>query len=386
MTRQSKLLALPLILTLAACGGGGGGSVSSVASAPSPVAATQAPAFALPPTPATTSGNYQTISTVTSFDRAGTVLPLQLAPAGSVSLTVDAATRSYTLTVTAGAYQFPAGQVTMPADSTLGSTRNNPLTTGTIEQFTPAALIARGDLLASTVGAGTGASGAPRVLTTFLRLNNVGQVTGWPRYLSAASWGQSYQENASGVPGAENFSRTTQTTGFLVFGQRTAAGDIPVVGRARYALESFPGQHPSIFGPYTDEDGNRINPDGDTVLEADFATRLLSATYDLTQSFTSDDGGDPIARSVTAVHATGSTSFSSVGTFALLLAGTGSVHVERNDLVPVPDTSRSVSGDITGAFFGPQAAEVGGIWNLPTIDRNGTVSTIDGGFAGVKGP
>ncbi len=402
MTRNvDRLAPLALALALAACGaGGGGGGVNSVASVPGP--ATPPARTPLPPTPATTTGSYAGISNYTSFtyDAAGhpneAVVPLQMAPEGSVNLAVNASTRTYTLTVTAGPYRFPTGQMTMPAESDLGYTRSFPLRSGTgPEFFTPAAQVARGDLVTQNAPAGTGANGAIRAIVSWVRLYNVGHMDGMPRYLSAAQWGQFYTENASGVPSPENFKPTEQTTGTMVFGPRTEPGDIPVSGRARYVLESLSG---GFLPPSTDEYGEVYNPDGDTVLDIDFATRKLDAIYDLSNSsdlFKYDEFGDIVTDSDgngivegtvrTSVHASGSTIIGNSGSFSIALAGTGSVHAEQTGLPPIANIFVPVSGDITGAFFGPKAAEVGGIWNLPVITgQDGSTTMITGDFAGIR--
>ncbi|MEO6718529.1 MAG: hypothetical protein ABIM50_14940 [Novosphingobium sp.] len=400
---KKRTLAALMVLTilLAACGGSDGG-VNSVASVPVPaaqVAPTPAPSQAartpLPPTPATTSGTYQAIATYTSFDASGTsqqtIVPQQLASEGSITLTVDTVTRTYTLSATAGPYQFPADKMVIPADSDLGYTRSFPLTSGTTPDFfSPATRQARGDLLAHTVATGAAANGALRVITTYATLFNVGYLEGFPRYLSAAQWGQFYQENASGVPGPENYKQTQGVRGLLVFGQRTDPGDIPVSGRARYALNS-------LTGLGQDDIGTRVLISLNAELDVDFASRKLSAIYDFTDSgdlykynedgklLTDDDGYGIVAGQVTtAVQASGSTFIAANGSFSLALAGAGSVHTQRLDLTPVPDIAKSLSGSLTGAFFGPQAAEVGGIAFLPLLGEDGSVIMQTAAFAGIR--
>ncbi|MBW8783995.1 MAG: hypothetical protein JF593_05050 [Novosphingobium sp.] len=406
----TQLAPITLALALAACGDGGGGN-GGVASTPAPIPASAALATSaatrtpLPPTPATTTGNYQSFAAYTSYDSSGLTLvrdstgrvvsatgaqdivaPMQLAPQGSVSLAVDAATRTYTLSVDAGPYQFPTGRMTLPADTPLGFSRNNPDLSGG-----PVDWVARGDMLASTVTAGTAASGASQVITSFLRLYNAGQLNGSPRYLSAAAWGQFYQENASGIPGPENYKATRETTGILVFGQRTAPGDMPVSGQASYTVHSL------ISPPVTDEDGNVFDALGDTVLQIDFATKSLSGRYDWKGSGDTfktdadgntvyDDAGDPIVaeHSDAIVHAAGSTLVGNDGGFNLVLAGTGTLHLARPEQPPVADLVQPVTGSLTGAFFGPQAAEVGGIAKLPQMAPDGTVSHTFNDFAGLR--
>lgn len=418
--RNRSLLVAPLsaaVLLLPGCGGGGGGG--SLASAPPPVAVAPAPAatsaFALPPTPATTSGTYDAIAsyTVTDSSKAQrqtladgsvvlsgpieTVVPQQVAPSGAITLGVDAATRTYTLTATVGPFQFPTDSMTMAASADLGSTRNYPLSGGSSDPgfFSPEARIARGDLVVHGSLAAPGPSGAQRTLTSYLTLFNVGQQPNFPRYLSAASWGQFYRENPSATPGAA--IETQAVRGLLVFGQRTLPSEIPISGKARYSLENLIDPTPFNQRDGFNEDGSPVDTDGKVLLDVDFATRQLGATYDLNRDLVNyrlddfgqeilDSSGNPVvdSRYRTTVHAAGSTLVDSRGSFALMLAGTGSVHAELTDKPPVPDITAAVSGSITGAFFGPQAAEVGGIASLPQIGTDGIVSNTIQAFAGLK--
>jgi len=401
--KKSCITISSLCILLQSCGDGGSG----VASAPAPLQTAAAPTTSrtpLPPTPATTTGSYQGISTFTSIDfsdqtivrdSTGRVVsvsgvqklvePMQLAPAGSINLTVDASTKTYTLTVNAGPYAFPAGVMVMPANAELGYTRNNPVA------GTPLDMATSGDMLVKTVPAGNDANGAIRVLTTFVRLYNAGQLNNSPRYLSAAAWGQFYQVNSSGGSGQESFKPTQETLGFMVFGQRTQPGEMPLTGRASYTLHSL------INPPVTDDDGKVTDILGSTMLDVDFATRGLAGHYDRTDRGDTlktddegypiyDDNGDPtvIGHFETSVHAAGSTTVSTDGSFNLALSGTGTAHTEQADQPPVPDIVAPVSGALNGAFFGPQAAEVGGIATLPQIGTDGTVYQTLSDFAGIR--
>lgn len=400
-------------LALSACGGDG--ASAGLASTPAPVPAqaqstppttTSAPT-PLPPTPATTTGTYQTISTFTASDASKAVkvtLPggqqtlqgvervvdTQLAPAGSVSIAVNAATRTYTLTAAVGPFQFPSDQMTMSATSDLGYTRNRPIF-GPPDQMTPEARAARGDLVSHTVPSGTTADGLPRVTTSFVTLYNVGQLDGSPRYLSVAQWGQLYQENANGVLAPGNVRPLQITGGVMVFGPRTEPGDMPLSGRASYTLHSI------INPPSSDEDGNVYDVLGKTVLDVDFGTKKLSGRYDQTWTSdsyqTDDDGnqvtdkdGNPIlSEHIDAVvRASGSVTLGNDSSFTLPLTGNGTVHTVRVDEPPISDIVKPVTGSLNGAFFGPQAAEVGGIAQLPQIGSDGSTYQIFTDFAGVR--
>lgn len=423
---RSALAPCLLSLLLPACGGAGGGGVASTpapipAPAPSPTP-TPSPAPApgpvtslghqessrtlLPPTPATISGNYKPISAYSTFEGTTTTSEMKVAPAGSLGLVIDAATRSYTLTLSGSPVQFEPGRMTLPASSPLGyrityiekfsdgSTRPGP----TIDRNNPEALTSpielrdKGYMMTSDVAAGSGANGAPRAQSSWIRLFNVGQVAGAPKYLSAGYWGQFYSENTSGVPGAANFKPTKGVVGMMVFGQRTEPGGMPLTGKARYVLNS-------LFSPQgTDDNGNPVFPYGKTTLDIDFATRRLTGNHDLDRiddSYQTDEDGNEIVgsdgkpilvhHSVLAIHVSGSTTVANDGAFDLALAGTGNLHAENLEAKTSVDVSKPLTGAITGAFFGPQAAEVGGIWSLPVgLDENGQVTVSTDAFAGLK--
>lgn len=373
MNRNGSSLLATICLLLAACGGGTTGG-PTVASTPPPVTSQSNP-FTLPPTPATTSGTYQPLASVSSLDlsNGGSIvtLPGQMAGPGAVTLKVDAATKTYTLTVNAGAVILPAGTMTMPATADIGITHNDPLAGGTPEPLTPQAQIARGDLVASTVPAGTDASGNPRALTSYLRLYNVGQQGGSPRYVSMAHWGQLYLVNSSGVASAENFKATQKNEGFLVFGPRTLASEMPVNGSATYLLSS---QFDSRFDPICEEYG--CSPPPTTAsLAVNFATRQLDASirHASTNSAYDQAGEVVIATHDIAWTLSGSTLIGANSDFAMPLSGAGTVHSEFTSGAVVPDIVRNMAGTLDGSFFGPQAAEVGGLWSLPSLTADGLV-------------
>jgi len=402
--RQTSITLGSLCFLLQACGDGGSGGVASTPPPVQTAAAVTQTRTPLPPTPATTTGTYQGISTFTSFDSHGlkivrdasgattvsggpqeVLAPMQTAPAGSIQLSVDASTRTYTLSVNAGPYAFPSGEMVQPANAELGYTRNNPV------MGSPLEMAQSGDMLVKTVPAGIAASGAIRVLTTWVRLYNAGQLNNSPHYLSAAQWGQFYQENPSGVAGQENFRPEQETTGTMVFGQRTQPGEMPLTGSASYTLHSL------IEPPFNDDDGIVHDVLGNTTLKVDFATKVLAGNYDRRETTDAlklddegypiyDNNGDPtvIGHVDTAVHAVGSTTVGADGSFNLPLAGTGTVHTVQNDQPPIADLVATVNGSLNGAFFGPQAAEVGGIANLPRIATDGTVYQNLTDFAGIR--
>ena len=200
-----------------------------------------------------------------------------------------------------------------------------------------------------------------------------------------------FQENPTGIPGPENVKITQETQGLMVFGPRTAPGDMPTSGKASYSLRSF--LQPSS----SDEEGNIYNPFGEGTLAIDFSTKGLSGRYgwssrndsyetDEDGNTLTDDDGNPLilGHTLATIEASGSTNVANDGSFLLPLAGTGTLQTVKDGTPAIADLVRPVDGNLTGALFGPQAAEVGGIASLPRMGTDGEVfqSLID--FVGAK--
>ena len=81
------------------------------------------------------------------------------------------------------------------------------------------------------------------------------------------------------------------------------------------------------------------------------------------------------------IHVNGSTPFSDNGSFDIPLSGTVNYSYQNE---PVPPPSQSVTGDMSGAFFGPHAEQVGGTFSL---HRSGESSLLQDAFVGKqRGP
>lgn len=422
---------------LAACGSdGGSNSVASTLPAPAPTPTPtptptpsptptptpgtpatslgifEASRTPLPPTPASTTGTYDALAKWSAYvyDDAGIqsrVVGDQISTSGGVQLKVDADSKSYTITLAVGPTAFPAGTVTMPATSTMGYhvayverfSNGTTQPAYSIDQNYPGAsngtidAIAKGYILSSVVPSGTTSSGAMVALGTVINPGNVGQVAGQPKYVSTAFWSQRYMENPTGVASVSAFHVTVMTAGTMVYGPRTAAGDMPLAGTASYALQTMPPR-----GPDTDEYGNVIppNPVTNASLSVDFATRLLSSSYsfsgqgdipafDSEGNYLLDAEGNIVSGGSYALigQASGSTTIVPGSAFSIALSGNGSV-TRTPTGKPTEVIAQPLTGSITGAFFGPQAAEVGGFWNLPLLNSDGTVSAGVAAFAGIK--
>jgi hypothetical protein len=395
---------------LAACGEDSGG-VNSVASTPAPLPGSalaplgssplgnfvvETSRTPLPPTPATTTGTYQGIAAYSAFtvDANGSrteTVPLQLAPAGSATLGVDAASRTYTLTVTAGPTVFAPAVLSVAPTSPLGfhvEGYDKDAPTSPVKYMSSFS----GIELHNIVAAGTTSSGAVRRQSNSLGLANAGYVAGVERYLfsaaphyvSLAQWTQAYSD-------------TGGTSGVMVFGPRTAPSDIPLSGVARYAVTDMPIPSREAICFEGSCTISTAEPETKASLSVDFASKLLTAEYSVnhtTPNYQVDQGGAWVldadgnqivaGQSVTAILATGSTTITTTGDFSLGLTGTGTLHSTTTGLSDI-DLLRPVSGSLTGAFFGPQAAEVGGIWTVPTgIGSDGSVTSNTGAFVGIR--
>lgn len=151
------------------------------------------------------------------------------------------------------------------------------------------------------------------------------------------------------------------TSGDLLFvdGERTPAAGIPASGTATYdahtfALLSSSGK-PGV--PFT--------------LTADFGQRSISTHID--QDYLATSG---LNAPTEGIHVGGSAPFSNDGLFDIPLAGTAN-YSATNALTPPP--SQPVTGDMNGAFFGPNAEQVGGTFSL---QNSGGATLMQDAFVG----
>lgn len=131
----------------------------------------------------------------------------------------------------------------------------------------------------------------------------------------------------------------------FVNGDRTPASGIPASGTATYDARSLELRSSSgtVGIPFT--------------LTADFGLRTIATRID--QDFTnfgSTDDPDPIQ----GIHVGGSTAFSNDGSFDIPLSGT----VNYSYMNGPPPPAEAATGTMNGAFFGPQAEQVGGTFFL----------------------
>ena len=351
MTRQTQLLALPLILTLAACGGGDGGSIASapapLASAVTTPAVTPTPAPAAPrltsvsiekvaplsPRAGLTSGTFDTKAVSTSVRGDGQILP-----AGAVKLGIDAARTTYTLTINAAG--FPAQQrfdLSAPADDTgfgshiIRTEHYSDGSTRVTEEDKDNAVCCSPYQTPLPNGQFEGKSFSLNIA---------------PRYVSFGQWDEFVGQPVSGVGGGYNIVSSKRV--IFVQGLRTESADIPVTGTASY--HSDPSDN---FLPFN--------------FLADFGARTMAASLDIQGGFgegqSGNDGFFP------GVSAKGVAPITSAGDFLIALNGF------RIDAAGQPFDP--VSGVLDGALFGPHGAQIGGVYQF--MGQSGT-------FVATKGP
>jgi hypothetical protein len=136
----------------------------------------------------------------------------------------------------------------------------------------------------------------------------------------------------------------------FVHGDRTPDYGIPTSGTATYdartlALLSGTGTHGIPF-----------------TLTADFGQRVIATRIDQDYRYNAaDPAGDPIL----GIHVTGTAPFNNNGSFDIPLSGTAN-YASVN--LPLTPPAEPVTGTMDGAFFGPHAEQVGGVFALGRSD------------------
>lgn len=355
----STSILLTATLALAACGAGGGGGEIAITSIPPPPPVpgpppTGAATITVYPSPATRAGTYDTIALI---DRGG-ALPGpstdRLAAPGEIRITTYQPTStanelSYTLEFATA--QLPGGQSTLTAlfparvvDTPIGSVT---------ERF--------GDQFTLTVGTVT--SGGSRlqdyspVASTDLgggrTFDSQFNYSTGLSYVSLGQWNWWITDKATG--NAEEYNSV-----YFVNGDRTPAAALPTSGTATYTASSL--------GFSTDVD-NRGYGDGGPVaisLTADFGQRSMFAQLNRDAS----SNGDAIGGFITVL--------------ALDVHGTGPINSSAGFDIPLAGfvgANTPVTGMLNGAFFGPNAEQVGGVFS---IEQTPGVPVVRDAFVGTK--
>jgi len=380
-TRRSLIRALfastvgvPLCLLLSACGGAGGAHVAAIPPPPPPT--TPTPTLDLPPgtviytyplsnsldvrrssldSPATRLGNYGLLGRLTAdTGQPGSSTSRTIAP-DEFSMTVANAANgrlSYTLNAPVG--NFPAGLTS----SSVGSpgiswdiSANIAFRYTNVYGDTPQYL---GERLAGFDKPANGSEtqlfsydftrASTGTLTSLGSGNSLRTTLDYDigySYVAMGEWSWRMVDlNGAAVPGSDS--------GDLLFvnGDRTPGSGIPASGTATYdarslALRSTSGT-PGI--PFT--------------LSADFGQRTISTRIDQNYRY---DAADASAEPILGIHVGGSSPFANSGSFDISLAGTANYSALNSVTTPPTET---VTGLMNGAFFGPNAEQVGGTFSL----------------------
>ena len=136
----------------------------------------------------------------------------------------------------------------------------------------------------------------------------------------------------------------------FVAGDRTPSSGIPASGKATYDAHTHTLLSTNLTSgiPFT--------------LTADFGQRTISTEID--QNYRYNAAGDIMDYPAPGIHVSGSAPFSNSGTFDIPLTGTANYSATYAINTPDPPRSQAVKGDMNGAFFGPNAEQVGGTFSL----------------------
>ena len=362
-------IALPICLLLSACGGGSDGAF--VANLPPPPAT---PSPTPTPTPTTTLE-----AQITWLDRAGTKIGsseligrLTLGNGAPTDLP-DSATMSiervynalpdlgYTLSVPAGI--LPAGVSSLTVSSP-------EITWGSTNDLVNPQLVEGGkwvqDLGQRLVAYRVHSDGSREEAQSYDFLRGYtfsSQPYGTNGHLISDftyDVGFSYVAMGEWSWKAVDLNGATTSTGDLLFvnGDRTPSSGIPVSGTATYQAHTL-----SLL---TTSWNDSSYPGIYFTLAADFGLRTIATRIDQDYHYYTEQGGfvgsDSLRNSpILGIHVGGSASFSSDGIFDIPL--TGSVNYSATN-APVTPPSQAVTGAMNGAFFGPHAEEVGGVFSL----------------------
>jgi len=372
--RLASTSALPLCLLLSACGGGGGDSrVASIP--PPPITLPPPPASAQTvisgyslkgsldvrtswlDSPATRAGNYDLIGRLTLTPQNGSPTSYRATLPGEFTLTLTNPTgQAFNYTLNAPAEILPGGLRSIGPASAVSSwtiNQNVAYRYGNPYEDWRQAL---GQRLTAFDKASDGSEtqlfsydftrGSTTTITSLGSGNSLRTTLDYDigySYVAMGEW--SWRVVDLNGTAAGDF-------GDLLFvnGDRTPAAGIPASGTATYdarslALLSSSGT-PGI--PFT--------------LTADFGRRLMSTQIDQDYRYNAaDPAGDPIL----GIHVSGTAPFNNNGSFDIPLSGTANYASINSSLTPPPEP---VTGTMNGAFFGPHAEQVGGVFALGRPD------------------
>jgi len=384
-TSLTTALILPLCLMLSACGGGGGSHAENIPPPPPPPAPPPPPpgsdgllktinGYSLVnsldvqtswlPSPATHAGNYDVIGRLTLTPGGGSPTSYQTILPGDLTFNVSGSGGAFGYALKGLGGILPNGLSSLGPAGIVGSWDINPnvayFYSNPYEDYqqalgqrltafdkadngTETKLFSydftRGSTTSTTsLGSGT------NLRTTFNY--DIGY-----SYVAMGEWSWRVVDLDGAAAG---------DFGDLLFvdGDRTPASGIPASGKATYdahtlALLSGSGT-PGI--PFT--------------LTADFGLRTISTL--ISQDYRYNSAGGSAGEPILGIHVNGTAPFSNDGLFDIALSGTVNYSQSNSPTTP---TAESVAGDMNGAFFGPHAEQVGGVFDLGRSD--GTVLVQD---------
>jgi hypothetical protein len=152
---------------------------------------------------------------------------------------------------------------------------------------------------------------------------------------------------------------------FFVYGDRTPAAGIPTSGTATYDAHTFASL------------ANNLTRGIPFTLTADFGARTISTRID--QDYRYNPDGDILDYPAPGIHVAGAAPFSTSGSFAIPLSGTANYSGGYPLNTPETPPSQAVTGTMNGAFFGPQAEQVGGTLSL---QNSAGATLLQDAFAG----
>lgn len=327
---------------LAACGGTGE-NVASLPPPPSsqPITFTQTTAIGdpLPPTPALTSGTYDTFGVAAaagSTDGTGPFSIRNLNPT-DLRIAVDAATNTYTMIFDPAVFRVL--DANGAALSTLGFKIDDP-TYGHV--YTKTHYGSDGSVGVSNGNGDAGSAVQP--------ITNPGPPPHRENSAFYSTTGRSYV--SLGVWDTDwNWSYNNATPEVVfVYGRRTEAGEIPVSGTATY-------QSTKIAGSF---DAANIT------LTADFGARSIGADLFEKVCLCGEMASDSDFLRTRSLS--GLAPIDGHGAFEIALLGT-------ETLESVTTQTSSITGTLGGAFFGPDASQIGGYYQLATDVPAGFIAT-----------
>ena len=162
------------------------------------------------------------------------------------------------------------------------------------------------------------------------------------------------------LPRDASGNRTSSTIGYLIHGNRTT--DMPTTGTASYDGGFRGREFPTDLAADT-TDPSVMNYRGALNLSADFGSSAVTGNATLLQS---SPGDDPW------VSASGGLSFTAT------ISGNG---LSATDLSGSGDLAGYSGGRVNGAFYGPEAAEVAGVFDATDGTQN---KALTGYFGGQK--